>query len=176
MINAMQIAIDLHAALPSDQRPERTEGYEGFYHLLSVSGTVERMRMEYIIRDHDRKLFEQKKELLSALANQFNRQYPPGTVHLVIKDQYYNMREKIEPVMYTVHLAEQVMMDLGIKPLIKPIRGGTDGAKLSFMGLPTPNLFTGGYNYHGRYEFIPLESMKKATEVVVGIIKKIASP
>lgn len=174
MINAMQIAIDLHASLPADQRPERTDGYEGFFHLLSMTGSVEKINMEYIIRDHDRKLFEKKKQLLTNIINQFNRQYSKELVHMELKDQYYNMREKIEPVMHTVDLARQAMIELDIQPIIKPIRGGTDGAKLSFMGLPTPNIFTGGYNYHGRYEFIPLESMKKATEVIVRMVRDLA--
>lgn len=174
MINAMQVGIDFHASLPPSQRPERTAGYEGFFHLIAFTGSVEQATLEYIIRDHDRQLFQDKKDLILDLAHRFNRQYKKEIIRVTLKDQYYNMREMIEPVMHTVDLAREAMIELGIEPLIKPIRGGTDGAKLSYMGLPAPNLFTGGYNYHGRYEFIPLESMKLAAELIVRIVAKIA--
>lgn len=170
----MQLGVDFHASLPSAQRPERTDSYQGFYHLTSFKGTVEKTVLEYIVRDHDRDLFEEKKQLLRKITHQFNRQYATELIHLELNDQYYNMREKIEPVFHTVELARQAMVDLGISPRIKPIRGGTDGSKLSFMGLPTPNLFTGGYNFHGRYEFIPLESMHQATKVIVRLVHLIA--
>jgi len=174
MINAMQVGVDFHASLPPMARPERTDDYEGFYHLISFSGTVENTTVEYIIRDHDRKLFEEKKTLLKNLADDFNRQKGEEIIKIKLVDQYYNMREKIEPVMHTIDIAREAMNNLNIKPLIKPIRGGTDGAKLSFMGLPTPNLFAGGYNFHGRYEFIPLESMKLASKLIVEIARKVA--
>lgn len=174
MINAMQIGVDFHASLPQNERPERTTDYEGFYHLISFKGTVEEANLDYIIRDHDRLLFEDKKKLMVELGDKFNRQYSHDTVKVNLVDQYYNMKEKIEPVFHTIEIAKEVMLSLNIKPLIKPIRGGTDGAKLSYMGLPTPNLFAGGYNFHGRYEFIPLRSMKLASEVIVGIVRKIA--
>lgn len=174
MINAIQIGVDFHSSLSPLDRPEKTDDYEGFYHLISFSGTVESATLEYIVRDHDRKLFEEKKKLLKKIADDFNRQKREEIIKVKLVDQYYNMREKIEPVMHIVDLAKEAMINLNITPLIKPIRGGTDGAKLSFMGLPTPNLFAGGYNFHGRYEFIPLDSMKLASEVIVEIARKIA--
>ncbi len=175
MINSMIISMEFNTMLPSDQRPEHTEGYEGFYHLINMQGTVDKSELKYIIRDHDRKKFEDKKELVRNIADFLNKKYGAGTVELELKDQYYNMKEKIEPVKYIVDMAEQAMKDAGVKPLIKPIRGGTDGSKLSFMGLPTPNLFTGGHNFHGIHEYIPSESMEKAVEVIVNVIKKVAA-
>ncbi len=174
MINATQVGINFHQGLPKASRPENTEGYEGFYHLFSFKGTVEESVLEYIIRDHDRSLFEEKKKLMEQLAAELNKQWGHGTVKLIMKDQYYNMREKIEPVFHIVELAKKAIIAAGITPQVKAIRGGTDGSKLSYMGLPCPNLFTGGYNYHGRYEFIPVSSMTKATEVILQIIKHIA--
>lgn len=170
MINALKLAAQWQMQLPAEECPECTEGYEGFYHVNSLSGDVEAAEMVMLIRDHDRNRFEQRKAFLQALADKLNEQYGQGAVVADIKDSYYNMREKIEPVMNVLHLAEQAMEQAGVKPIIKPIRGGTDGARLSFMGLPCPNIFTGGHNYHGRYEYLPIPSMEKATEVVVNII------
>ncbi len=174
MINSMLIAMEFNAMLPADQRPEHTEGYEGFYHLIHMQGTVDQSELKYIIRDHDRGKFEDKKALAQAVADFLNKKYGNGTVILEMKDQYYNMKEKIEPVKYIVDIAEQAMKDAGVEPVIKPIRGGTDGSKLSFMGLPTPNIFTGGHNFHGIHEYIPVESMEKAVEVIVNVIKRTA--
>ncbi len=171
MINSMHIAKEFDAMLPPQERPEHTEGYEGFYHLISFKGDVEQTKLHYIIRDHDKEKFEQRKKLMQSIANFLNEKYQRQVVDLQLKDQYYNMREKIEPVMHIIDLAKQAMIEAGVVPKIKPIRGGTDGAMLSFKGLPTPNLFTGGHNFHGRYEFIPLESMQKAVEVIVKIIE-----
>ncbi|MCH8534194.1 MAG: peptidase T [Flavobacteriaceae bacterium] len=167
MINSMYIANAFINALPADEVPEKTEGREGFFHLTEMKGEVDETRLSYIIRDHDKDKFEARKELLKSLASQFNDKYGNGTIVLEIKDQYYNMREKVEPVMHIVDLAEEAMKSLGIQPIIKPIRGGTDGSQLSYMGLPCPNIFAGGHNFHGRFEYVPLESMVKATEVIV---------
>lgn len=167
MINSMYIANAFINALPADEVPEKTEGREGFFHLTEMKGEVDETRLSYIIRDHDKDKFEARKELLKSLASQFNDKYGKNTVVLEIKDQYYNMREKVEPVMHIVDLAEEAMKSLGIQPIIKPIRGGTDGSQLSYMGLPCPNIFAGGHNFHGRFEYVPLESMVKATEVIV---------
>ncbi|MDD4645029.1 MAG: peptidase T [Bacteroidales bacterium] len=175
MINALQVAIDLHSMLPVHDRPEKTDGYEGFFHLSRIEGTVEKARMDYIIRDHDFDRFTERKNMLVHLAAQLNKKYSAGTVKASVRDQYYNMKEKILPVYHIVELAAQAMKMAGVEPLIIPIRGGTDGSKLSFMGLPTPNLFTGGHNYHGRFEFIPVQSMKKATEVIINIARIAAS-
>ncbi len=169
MVNSMLIANEFIAALPKNEIPQETEGYEGFFHLYSIEGEVEETRMEYIIRDHDRKLFEGRKELMTKIANDMNTKYGKEVIELEIKDQYYNMREKVEPVMHIVDIAEEAMKQLGIKPLIKAIRGGTDGSQLSYMGLPCPNIFAGGHNFHGRYEYVPVESMQKAVEVIVKI-------
>ncbi|MCK5821874.1 MAG: peptidase T [Bacteroidales bacterium] len=174
MINAMQLGINFHNSLPHSERPELTENAQGFYHLVAFKGTVEHATLEYIIRDHDRDLFDNKKHLMQSIVEETNKELGTKALKVSITDQYYNMREKIEPVFFIVDMARKAMEDLGIKPLIIPIRGGTDGARLSFMGLPTPNIFTGGYNYHGRYEFIPVESMKQATEVIIRIIQKFA--
>ncbi len=170
MINAIQLAVDFHNQLPKGDRPEHTEGYEGFFHLIRLNGGVEKARLEYIIRDHDSKNFAERKEMLRNITSRFNTTYPPKTVELVIKDQYFNMKEKIEPVIYIVELAAEAMRMVGIEPRIAPIRGGTDGARLSFMGLPTPNLFTGGHNFHGRYEFIPIQSMVASAEVIINLL------
>lgn len=175
MINALQVANDIHALLPANERPENTEGYEGFFHLSRLEGTVDKARMDYIIRDHDFENFTKRKNLLAEITSQFNSTYPEGTVKAAVRDQYYNMKEKIMPVFEIVDLAAAAMREAGIEPLIIPIRGGTDGSKLSYMGLPTPNLFTGGHNYHGRFEFIPLQSMEKAVEVIINIVRIAAS-
>jgi tripeptide aminopeptidase len=173
MKNSMLIAQKLLAMLPAAEIPERTEGFEGFFHLLEISGKVERTEMEFIIRDHNRSLFEKRKKLLQGAADQLNLEYGEGTVELILKDQYYNMLEKIEPVKYIINIASEAMLECGIQPKIKAIRGGTDGARLSYMGLPCPNLFAGGQNFHGRYEFIPENSMEKAVEVILKIVEKV---
>lgn len=169
MINASLVAHKIIAMLPAVQRPEHTEGYEGFFHLLSIHGNVEKAEMQYLIRDHDMQKFKEKKELLLKLIELVNQEYGQELVHVEIKDQYYNMREKIEPVMHVVDLAYKAMMQAGIKPDVKAIRGGTDGARLSFEGLPCPNVFAGGHNFHGPYEFIPIPSILKAVEVILNI-------
>ena len=174
MINSMHIANDFIAALPIDEVPERTTDYQGFFHLHDMHGNVEKTVLEYIIRDHDLDLFEQRKYLLQKIAFDFNERLEQDLVVVEIKNQYFNMKEKILPVMHIVDLVEEVMLDIGIKPLIKPIRGGTDGSQLSFKGLPCPNIFAGGHNFHGRFEYVPVESMIKATEVIVRIAEKLA--
>ncbi len=171
MINSQHVAMEFNSLLPKKQRPELTENYQGFFHLLSFNGNVDKTEMHYIIRDHNKKLFERKKKIMQKSASFFNIKYDFDIVKVQIKDQYYNMRKKIEPLIYIVDLAKQAMKETNIKPNIKPIRGGTDGAKLSYMGLPTPNLFTGGHNYHGKYEFISLQSMQKAVQVILKINK-----
>ncbi len=169
MINSMLIASDFIAALPKNEIPQETEGYEGFYHLHTLKGEVEKTELHYIIRDHDMKLFEQRKVDFQKIADSINAMLGQDLIEVEIKDQYYNMREKIEPVMHIVDIAEEAMKDVGIKPLIKAIRGGTDGSQLSYKGLPCPNIFAGGHNFHGRYEYVPVESMQKAVEVIVKI-------
>lgn len=169
MINSMYIANQFISSLPADEVPEKTEGREGFFHLTEMKGEVDETQLSYIIRDHDKDKFEARKEFLQNLVQQFNEKYGKASVQLEIKDQYYNMREKVEPMMHIVDLAEEAMKSLNIKPIIKPIRGGTDGSQLSYMGLPCPNIFAGGHNFHGRFEYVPLESMIKATEVIVKI-------
>ena len=169
MINSMYIAQEFINSLPRMETPEHTEGYEGFFHLYSIKGEVEETVLQYIIRDHDRGHFEARKEVMQKLANELNKQYGREVIDITIKDQYYNMREKVEPVMHIVDIAEEAMKQLGIKPLIKAIRGGTDGSQLSYMGLPCPNIFAGGHNFHGRYEYVPVESMVKATDVICKI-------
>jgi len=169
MINSMLVATQIIQALPPDQRPEHTESYEGFFHLTSFEGDVSLTRIEYIIRDHDLAKFEAKKNLMKEICGLVNLQYGQAIVTLDINDQYYNMKQKVEPVKYIVDLAEQAMNDVGVKPKIKAIRGGTDGAQLSWKGLPCPNIFAGGHNFHGPYEFIPVNSMQKAVEVIVRI-------
>lgn len=171
MINALLIAMELHAMLPPSETPACTEGYEGFYHLNDMTGNVEETTMYYIIRDHDMDKFQARKDRMSKAVAYMRAIYGEDNILLEMKDQYYNMREKIIPVMHVVETAEKAMKELNISPLIKPIRGGTDGARLSYMDLPTPNLFTGGHNYHGKYEFIPIPSMEKAVEVIIKIIE-----
>ncbi|MGF1636123.1 MAG: peptidase T [Cyclobacteriaceae bacterium] len=173
MINALHLAMELNAMLPAQQRPEYTAGYEGFYHLIDLSGEVEHSSMRYIIRDHDSAKFSQKKDWITNVVNLLNQKYN-GRIKLEIKDQYYNMREKVEPVMHIVDTAEEAMKICGVKPIIKPIRGGTDGCRLSYMGLPCPNIFAGGHNFHGKYEFIPVPSMHKAVEVITKICELVA--
>ena len=167
----MQVGMDLHHLLPWFERPEHTEGFEGFFHLIRFNGTVDQAQMEYIIRDHHLNRFEERKRVLLKAVEGINKKYPENTVHIMISDQYFNMREKIEPVYHIIELAHKAMMLAKVNPVIKPIRGGTDGARLSYMGLPTPNIFTGGHNFHGRYEFIPISSMEKAIVVIVNIVR-----
>jgi tripeptide aminopeptidase len=174
MINSMRIAGDFILRLPSKEVPESTEGYEGFFHLHQFKGNVEQSILQYIIRDHDTDLFNNRKQFMIDLVAKMNSELGNNAIELDIKDQYYNMKEKVIPVMHIVDIAEEVMQDIGITPLIKPIRGGTDGSQLSFMGLPCPNIFAGGHNFHGRYEYVPVESMIKATEVIIGISEKVA--
>ncbi|MEG6613435.1 peptidase T [Pseudoclostridium thermosuccinogenes] len=171
MINSTLIGMEFNSMLPPHETPEHTEGYEGFFHLTRINGTVEKTTLQYIIRDHDKKKFVERKNKLEKIAEYLNDKYGKNTVTLEMKDQYYNMKEKIEPVMHIVETAKKAMEELGITPLIRPIRGGTDGARLSYMGLPTPNLFTGGHNFHGRFEYIPVESMEKAVQVIVKIVE-----
>ncbi len=173
MINSMRIANQFVIMLPRWETPEHTEGYEGFYHLVGIEGTVEKTVLTYIIRDHDRDRFERRKKELEHLTRKINNEFP-GCVSIELSDQYYNMREKIEPVMHIIDIAEQAMRDSGLVPKVVPIRGGTDGAQLSFKGLPCPNIFAGGLNFHGRYEFVPVQSMEKATEVIVAITRIVA--
>lgn len=173
MVNALHLANELAAMLPEDERPEHTEGYEGFFHLISLGGTVDEAEIAYIIRDHDREKFEQRKQLMEDAVARVNRKYG-DRLTLEMNDQYYNMREKVEPVTHVIDYAYRAMEAVGVKPNIKPIRGGTDGSRLSFMGLPCPNIFAGGMNFHGRYEFLPIPSMKKSSEVIVKIAELVA--
>jgi peptidase T len=175
MINSMRIAQQFIGMLPRSETPEHTEGYEGFYHLTGMEGTVEKSTLSYIIRDHDRDRFERRKKEITHLVNKINAEFGEGTATIEIKDQYFNMREKIEPVMHVVDLAFAAMEAVGVKPNVKPIRGGTDGARLSFEGLPCPNIFAGGHNFHGRFEYVPVQSMEKAMMVVVKIAEILAS-
>lgn len=169
MVNSMYYAQKFIDSLPKNETPEETEGYEGFYHLHHMEGKVEKTILKYIIRDHDFTLFEARKTTVKQLVEAFDRKYYKATFEVEIKDQYFNMKEKILPVMHSVEIAEQAMKSLGINPLIKPIRGGTDGSQLSYMGLPCPNIFAGGHNFHGRYEYVPLESILSATKVICKI-------
>lgn len=169
MRNSMRLAASFVDMLPRHETPEHTQGYEGFYHLIQMNGTVENSTLKYIIRDFNRDRFESRKREMEHLVNKMNAEFGDGTVEIALRDQYYNMREKIEPVMHVVELAKQAMTECGIEPKTIPVRGGTDGARLSFMGLPTPNLFAGGLNFHGRYEFLPVNSLQKAAEVVAKI-------
>jgi len=169
MINSMYIAQDFINSLPRLETPEHTEDRQGFFHLTDIKGDVEETTLKYIIRDHDKNHFEARKEMISNLALEINSQHEREVITIEIKDQYFNMREKVEPVMHIVDLAEEAMNHLNITPNIKPIRGGTDGSQLSFMGLPCPNIFAGGHNFHGRYEYVPVESMQRATEVIIKI-------
>jgi len=169
MVNSMTIGAEFINALPAKEVPEHTEGYEGFFHLHTMKGEVEETELYYIIRDHDMQLFQDRKKLFQKVADDLNKKYGNNVIKVEIKDQYFNMREKIEPVMHVVEIAEAAMKELGIKPLIKAIRGGTDGSQLSYKGLPCPNIFAGGHNFHGKYEFVSLEAIQKATDVVVKI-------
>ena len=169
MVNAARVAAEFVAQVPADETPETTQEYEGFYHLLAMEGGVEHASLTYIIRDHDRAKFETRKERFTEITAQLNKTYGEGTVRLTLSDQYYNMREKIEPVMHVIDIAKQAMEEVGVKPRVRAIRGGTDGAQLSFMGLPCPNVFAGGLNFHGPHEFLPIPSLQKASEVVVKI-------
>lgn len=170
MVNANQLAIDFHNALPEHDRPEKTAGREGFFHLYKISGDVDTADLGYIIRDHDRQQFEDRKKLFAGIAERLNDRYGDGTVEVTLKDQYYNMREVIEKDMSVVELAKRAMTELGIKPDIAPVRGGTDGSKISFLGLPTPNIFAGGENMHGRFEYVSEQTMEKATDVILKMI------
>ena len=169
MVNSMYIATDYINSLPRLETPEHTQDRQGFFHLYSVTGEVDSTELQYIIRDHDKEHFKARKEMMLTLADELNSQLGEPRVSVEIKDQYFNMREKIEPVMHIVAIAEKAMQQAGIKPLIKPIRGGTDGSQLSFKGLPCPNIFAGGHNFHGRFEYVPVESIQKAIEVIVNI-------
>ena len=170
MINSMRIANQFATMLPRWETPEHTQGYEGFYHLIAMNGTVEETTLQYIIRDHDRARFESRKREIEHLVRKLNQEYGEGTVEVEIRDQYYNMREKVEPVMHIVTLVEEAMKEVGVTPKVQPIRGGTDGARLSFEGLPCPNIFAGGVNFHSRFEYLPIPSMEKAMHVILKIV------
>lgn len=173
MVNSLLIANKFISALPENQVPERTSDREGFFHIMEVNGDIENTIVQLIIRDHDRNLFEERKKLVQDIVNQLNTEYP-NAVSVEIKDQYFNMREKIEPVFHIVEVAEKAMKELDIQPIIKPIRGGTDGSQLSYMGLPCPNIFAGGHNFHGKFEYVPVESLEKATKVIIKIAELVA--
>ena len=174
MVNSIRVANRFCAMLPAHETPEHTEGYEGFYHLISFNGDVEQTTVAYIIRDHDRARFESRKKKIERFVSEINAEYGEGTAMLELRDQYYNMREKIEPLMHIIDTAFAAMEAVGVKPNVKPIRGGTDGAQLSFKGLPCPNIFAGGLNFHGRYEFAPIQNMEKAMNVIVKIAELVA--
>lgn len=174
MLNSLHVANRFISLLPENETPEHTEGYEGFYHLIGMNGEVEQTTVSYIIRDHDRARFEQRKQRMERLTAFINAEYGEGTVALELHDQYYNMREKIEPVMHVIDIAFEAMKAAGVEPHVKAIRGGTDGAQLSFKGLPCPNIFAGGLNFHGRFEFVPIQSMEKAMNVIVKIAEIVA--
>ena len=169
MVNSMYMAQKFIDVLPKDEVPEETEGYEGFFHLSSITGNIELTELHYIIRDHDKSKFEARKQLMQDIVSKMNTSLENANISIEIKDQYYNMKEMVEPVKYCVDIAEEAMREVGITPILKPIRGGTDGAQLSYKGLPCPNIFAGGHNFHGKYEYVPLESMVKASEVIVKI-------
>lgn len=171
MRNSMRIAYQLAVMLPRFQTPEHTQGYEGFYHLIGMNGTVEETTLNYIIRDHDRTQFEYRKREMEHLVRKINTEFGEGTAEIEIRDQYYNMREQIEPVMHIIDLAKEAMTSVGVTPVVKPIRGGTDGARLSFEGLPCPNIFAGGENFHSRYEYLPIPSLEAAMNVILEIVK-----
>ena len=171
MVNSQLVAMEYNALLPAQQRPEHTEGYEGFIHLTDMQGQVEETVLRYIIRDHDMEKFEEKKDLMVAAACRIDEKYGAGTVQVALRDSYYNMKNKITPCMYIIERAEAAMRKVGMTPRNVPIRGGTDGARLSYMGLPCPNLCTGGENFHGRFEYIPVEDMEKCVDMLVEIIK-----
>lgn len=173
MINSIRVATQFIMMLPRWETPEHTEGYEGFYHLVSIQGSVEETVLSYIIRDHDRNRFESRKKEIEHLVRKTNMEFP-GCASVEIKDQYYNMREKIEPVMHIIEIAEKAMREAGVEPKVQPIRGGTDGAQLSFKGLPCPNIFAGGENFHGKFEYVSIQSMEKARDVIINICKKVA--
>ncbi len=172
MVNALQVAADINNQLPAWERPEHTEGYEGFYHLTGVSGGVENAAMEYIIRDHSREKFEAKKRYLVGVVDFLTKKYGKGVITLTLKDQYYNMREMVEPHPEVIDIAMKAMEEAGVTPIVRPIRGGTDGARLSYMGLPCPNLFTGGMNFHGKYEYCSLNTMQKAVQTILNVAKR----
>lgn len=172
MVNSIEIAMELHRMLPEAQKPQYTSDYEGFFHLNNFSGNVDKSKSTYILRDHNRDLFEKRKKLIQEIVDFINKKYGENTAVLDMKDMYYNMKEKIEPVYFIVDIAKQAMEELGITPIIQPIRGGTDGSRLSFMGLPCPNIFTGGHNFHGRFEYIPVQSMEKAKDTILKVIDK----
>jgi len=174
MLNSMRIAQQFVGMLPRHETPEHTEGYEGFFHLTNMEGTVEKTTLSYIIRDHDRDRFDRRKKEFEHLVHKINAEFGENTATLDMKDQYYNMREKIEPVMHIIDLAFEAMKQVGVTPSVKPIRGGTDGARLSFDGLPCPNIFAGGHNFHGRFEYVPVQSMEKAMQVIVKIVENLA--
>ncbi len=174
MLNSMRVANQFVEMLPRHETPEHTEGYEGFYHLTSMEGNVEKSTLTYIIRDHDRDRFEKRKKEVQHLVNKINSEFP-GCASVELKDQYFNMREKIEPVMHIVAIAEEAMKEVGVKPNVKAIRGGTDGSQLSFKGLPCPNIFAGGHNFHGRFEYVPIPSIQKAVDVILKIVEKVAN-
>lgn len=174
MINSALVAMQIVQMLPPEQRPEHTTGYEGFFHLTSFEGNISETKLEFIIRDHDLTKFEAKKNLMREICNLINLRYGLGTVVLNMKDQYYNMKQKVEPVKFIVDIAEHAMLEVGVTPKVKAIRGGTDGAQLSWKGLPCPNIFAGGHNFHGPYEFVPVQSMQKAVEVIVRIAELVA--
>tara|TARA_R110002051_G_scaffold56554_5_gene105279 strand:- start:2180 stop:3403 length:1224 start_codon:yes stop_codon:yes gene_type:complete len=174
MVNALLIANKIIAELPQHEIPEETDGREGFFHVNQINGEIENASLGLIIRDHDLQRFNERKELLKVLVKKYNHKYD-DCITLELKDQYFNMKEKIEPVYHIIEIAEKAMMDIGIKPIIKPIRGGTDGSQLSYMGLPCPNIFAGGHNFHGKYEYVPVESMQKAVEVIVRICELTAN-
>lgn len=174
MINAGLVAAEIAMMMPQDERPETTEGYQGFYHLTGMEGGVERARLSYIIRDHDRRRFEERKAYVKSVAERMNERYGEGTVEAEIKDQYYNMKEKIDPAMHVIDIVLRAMQECGVPPRVEPIRGGTDGAQLSFRGLPCPNIFAGGVNFHGPYEFVSLQVMDKAVNVIVKICEIVA--
>ena len=171
MLNALRVATAIVESIPANESPEQTDGYEGFYHLMSINGGVDKAEVSYIIRDHDKSIFEQRLAFMNEVAEKMNSTYGNGVVKVDIKRQYANMREKVEPMMHIVDLAKQAMEEAGVTPLIKPIRGGTDGAQLSFMGLPCPNMFAGGINFHSRYEFVSLQVMEKAMNTIVKIVE-----
>lgn len=170
MVNALQLAIDFHNQLPENDRPELTEGYQGFYHLMDVTGSVEEVRASYIIRDFEKDAFEARKASMQSIADKMNEELGSDRVTLNLTDQYYNMKEVIEKDMTPITIAKAVMEDLGITPIIEPIRGGTDGSKISFMGIPTPNIFAGGENMHGRFEYVSLQTMERAVDTIIGIV------
>lgn len=173
MVNSMCIANQLATMLPIEETPAHTQAYEGFYHLIAMQGSVEETTLSYIIRDHDRALFEQRKTTMKRIVESINELYGASTAEIEIRDQYYNMREKIEPVMHVVELAQKAMLAAGVTPKVKPIRGGTDGARLSFEGLPCPNIFAGGENFHSRFEYLPIPSLQKASEVILQIVQNV---